>query len=45
MEKKEAVREWCIEKAMEVTALPSGHLSDVKTVIVAAKELEAYITK
>lgn len=41
MEKKEAIREWCIEKAMILT----NETPTVKAVIDIAKELEAYISK
>ena len=46
MEKKEAVREWCIEKAMVIIASQSGQtIHKVEDVIKLAKELETYITK
>ena len=47
MEKKEAVREYCIEKALEIKtkALESPKKFNAEDVIKTAKQLEQYITK
>ncbi len=46
MEKKEAVREYCIEKALVITqAQKPVRNPSVEDVIKAAKELEKYIIK
>ncbi len=48
MEKKEAVREWCIDIALSAlsrTALADNAAIDSEEVIEYAKELEKYITK
>ena len=46
MEKKEAIREWCIERAMSLCAYRAevGESYTTKDVIDVAKKIEAYIT-
>lgn len=45
MEKKEALREYCIEKAIEIArALAICGNPSTKDVLKTAKELESYIT-
>lgn len=45
MEKLEAVREYCIDRAITLLATDKATIkSDTKTVVTLAKELEAYIT-
>ena len=43
MEKTEAIREWCIEKAIDLL-LSNGQNFKAEDVVRCAKELEKYIT-
>jgi len=46
MDRMEAIREYCIEKAVEILrANPKPWISSTKDVVETAKELEKYITK
>ncbi len=44
MEKKEAIREWAIDKALTLLASYEGQY-DVEEVVKVAEKLEKYITK
>ncbi len=44
MEKQEAIREWCIERAVELCLSNKGAIAiSVKGVIATAEEIEKYI--
>ncbi len=46
MEKAEAIREYCIERALEIIQLDASRvILSTEDVIKSAKELENYITK
>ena len=44
MEKKEAIREWCVEKTLTLELSKTTPNFSIKTLLESAEELEKYIT-
>jgi len=44
MRREEAVKEWCIEKAIVIRLNTKGTVGSTKDIVETAKELEKYIT-